>query len=194
MADVPIKKNVARTIYLPGLVSQANTMLFQLTPMLAVGDFQYSIDGGTWTNLATTPDVFPTPGYQVRLQLAQAELNGDQINIRWSDAAGAQWCDGSLLILTTTNQTGDLATQANIGTAGAGLTAIPYPTITIPDSIAADGAMPTLTQAIYEILQFLTEKSVTSTTLTVKKPDGSTSLMTFTLDSATTPTAITRAS
>jgi hypothetical protein len=112
MADIPIKKNVARTIYLPGLVSQANTMLFQLTPTLAVGDFQYSIDGGTWTNLATTPDVFPTPGYQVRLQLAQAELNGDQINIRWSDAAGAQWCDGSLMILTSTKQTGDIPSAA----------------------------------------------------------------------------------
>jgi hypothetical protein len=64
----------------------------------------------------------------------------------------------------------------------------------LADSVATDGTRPTMAQAIYEIVQFLTEKSITSTTLTVKKVDGSTSLMTFTLDSATTPTSITRAS
>jgi hypothetical protein len=67
-------------------------------------------------------------------------------------------------------------------------------TDTLPDSVATDGSQPTIAQALYEILQFLTEKSVSSTTLTVKKPDGSTALMTFTLDSATSPTSITRAS
>lgn len=66
-------------------------------------------------------------------------------------------------------------------------------TDTIPDSVSVDGSLPTLTQAIYEILQFLTEKSLTSTTLTVKKVNGSSALMTFTLDSATAPTSITRA-
>ena len=64
----------------------------------------------------------------------------------------------------------------------------------LPDSYATDGTQPTFAQAVLEILQFLTEKSVSSTTVTVKKPDGATSAMTFTLDSATTPTAITRAS
>ncbi len=44
------------------------------------------------------------------------------------------------------------------------------------------------------INQFLTERAVSSTTVTVKKVDGSTSLMTFTLDDATSPTSITRAS
>jgi hypothetical protein len=107
MSDVPIKKNVARTIFIPGLVSQADTKLFQVNPTIASGDFKYSLDGGAWTNLATLPDVYPASGTQVRLQLAQAELNGDQLDIRWSDAAGAEWCDGSLMILTATLQTGD---------------------------------------------------------------------------------------
>lgn len=62
----------------------------------------------------------------------------------------------------------------------------------IPDSVAADGVLPTLTQAIYEMLQFLTEKAVVGTTLTVNKVNGSTALMTFTLDDASNPTAITR--
>lgn len=64
---------------------------------------------------------------------------------------------------------------------------------TIADSYAADGAQPTIAQAILAIQQFLTEKSVTSTTVTVKKPNGSTTAFTLTLDSATTPTSITRA-
>jgi hypothetical protein len=65
-------------------------------------------------------------------------------------------------------------------------------TDTIPDSYAAHEAQPTISQAVLEILQFLTEKSVTSTTVTVNKPDGSTAVMAFTLDSATAPTSITR--
>ena len=52
---------------------------------------------------------------------------------------------------------------------------------------------PTIAQAVLMILQWLTEKDVSGTTMTVKKPDGSTTAMTFTLNSET-PTSITRAS
>jgi hypothetical protein len=62
----------------------------------------------------------------------------------------------------------------------------------LPDSYAAHEAQPTMSQAVLEILQFLTEKAVSSTTVSVKKPDGSTAVMEFTLDSATAPTSITR--
>jgi hypothetical protein len=57
----------------------------------------------------------------------------------------------------------------------------------------ADGAAPTTAQALFMILQSLTEFAIASTTITVKKLDGSTSAATFTLDSATTPTSRTRA-
>lgn len=62
----------------------------------------------------------------------------------------------------------------------------------IPDSVSADGAFPSAVQALYEIRQFLFERAVSSTTVTIKKPDGSTSLMTFTLNDGTAPTSITR--
>lgn len=65
-------------------------------------------------------------------------------------------------------------------------------TDTIPDSIAADGSASTIAQAIYLMLQFLTEKAVSGTTVTVNKPDGTTALATFTLDDGTSPTSITR--
>lgn len=64
----------------------------------------------------------------------------------------------------------------------------------IADSVATDGNRPTIAQALLELTRFLMERSVSSTTMTVKKEDGTTASMTFTLDSATAPTAITRAS
>lgn len=65
-------------------------------------------------------------------------------------------------------------------------------TDTIPDSYAADGVQPTIAQAMLAIHQFLTEKSVTGTTVSVMKPDGVSTVMTFTLNNGTTPTSITR--
>lgn len=67
-------------------------------------------------------------------------------------------------------------------------------TVALTESYAADGAAPTLAQAVFAIQQFLQEKSISGTTLTVKKLDGSTTAMTFTLSDATTPTSVTRAS
>ena len=62
----------------------------------------------------------------------------------------------------------------------------------LTDSVPADGALPTLRQASYMIGQFLFERDVSGTTLTVKKVNGSTTLMTFTLNDASAPTSITR--
>lgn len=104
--------------------------------------------------------------------------------------------------------TGILADTAEIGAAGAGLTAIPWNAswdaqvesevadaleATIADSIPADGSRPSVKQALYMLTQFMLEKSVSGTTVTVKKPDGTTALFTLTLDDATSPASITRA-
>ncbi len=63
----------------------------------------------------------------------------------------------------------------------------------LADSIPADGSRPSLRQAIYMGIQFLVEREVVGTTLTIKKVNGATALFTCTLNDATTPTAITRA-
>lgn len=63
----------------------------------------------------------------------------------------------------------------------------------VPDSVPSDGSRPSIKQALYLLTQFMLERSVSGTTLTVKKPDGSTTLVTLTLDDATTPQSITRA-
>lgn len=67
-------------------------------------------------------------------------------------------------------------------------------TTALTESYAADGAAGTLSQILFGLQAFLQEKAVSGTTLTVKKLDGSTTAMTFTLNDATTPTSITRAS
>jgi len=101
---------------------------------------------------------------------------------------------------------------ANIGTAGAGLTALgdtrianldanvssraaPSDILTtaLTESYATLHSAPTLTQLLLEIRAHHSEKSTTGTTTTLKKIDGSTSAMTFTLDSSSAPTSITRA-
>jgi hypothetical protein len=65
-------------------------------------------------------------------------------------------------------------------------------TTAMTEAYAAEGGTLTIAQALHEILQFLTEKTVSGTTVTVKKRDGSTTGATYTLNDATTPTAITR--
>lgn len=68
------------------------------------------------------------------------------------------------------------------------------PTTALTESYSTLHAAPTEAQLLFEIRSLLAEKSVTSTTLTAKKIDGSTTAMTFTLDSSSSPTSITRAS
>jgi hypothetical protein len=96
----------------------------------------------------------------------------------------------------------------DIGVAGAGLTAIPWNATwdaevesevadaleaTVADSVPADGTRPSVKQALYILTQFMLERTVSGTTCTVRKPDGSTTLLTLTLNDATTPTSVTRA-
>lgn len=123
---------------------------------------------------------------------------------------------GRLGITGTTSAGGNtptLATQASVDTVDANVDSILVDTgTTIPaqisglndisagdilttalsESYAADGAAPTLSQAVLAIQQFLQERSVNSSTVTVKQLDGSTTAMTFTMDSDTAPTSITR--
>ena len=65
-------------------------------------------------------------------------------------------------------------------------------TTQLTESYAADGAAPTLAQAIFLIQQALTEFAISGTTTTIKKLDGSTTAATLTLDDGTTPTSVTR--
>lgn len=68
-------------------------------------------------------------------------------------------------------------------------------TTAMTEAYAADGAAPTLAQALFQILAREYEFSISGDTLTAKKLDGTTTAMTFTLAPAGGPyTSITRAS
>jgi len=61
------------------------------------------------------------------------------------------------------------------------------------EAVSADNAVPTVAQAFFEILSLLGEFSISGTTITCKKRDGTTTLFTSTLDSSSAPTSRTRA-
>lgn len=62
------------------------------------------------------------------------------------------------------------------------------------ESYAADGAVPTPFQLLLMIWSAIAEATKVGTTVTTRRLDGTTVAMTFTLDSATAPTSVTRAS
>ena len=117
-----------------------------------------------------------------------------------------------------------LVDTAEIGSAGAGLTAVPWNsswdaevqsectdalnaydpptkaemdgmwTTAQTESYASDGAAATPAQLLYMILCSVSEFAISSTTITGKKLDGSTTAMTWTINDASNPTSRTRAS
>lgn len=105
---IPLKKNDANgIIFYICVVSQANPNTFQSSPTIAAGDFKVSIDGGALTNLTTLPVVTPAASKMIKITLSQAEVNGDNITVVWSDAAGAEWCDDYVNLQSAARQLDD---------------------------------------------------------------------------------------
>jgi len=88
---------VAYDFYI-SVVDQANTKLFKSSATIASGDFQVSIDGGSLANLGTLPSVTPAASKIIKVSLSASEMQGTNIVVRWSDAAGSEWCDGMINI------------------------------------------------------------------------------------------------
>jgi hypothetical protein len=102
----------------------------------------------------------------------------------------AEITDGSVLsnLMTKTGDTSDYAyaTDSLEGLAGSWTTAL-------TESYASDGAAATPAQLLYMIYCTVGEFSISDTTITGKKVDGSTTAMTWTINSASSPTSRTRA-
>ncbi len=109
MATYVTPKRATAFVFYTGLVSQADTKLFQSNPTLATGDAKVSIDGGALADLATLPDVDPNSSKLVKVSLSTSEMTGDNIQVILSDASGAEWCDQIINIQTTARQIDDLA-------------------------------------------------------------------------------------
>ena len=112
------------------------------------------------------------------------------------DPAADAVANVTLCATTTTNtdmRGTDSANTVVPDAAGTAATPADILTTALTESYAADGAAGTLSQILFGIQAFLQERSTATTTVTIKKLDGSTTAMTLTLDDATTPTSITRA-
>lgn len=104
---VPAKINTAFIFYV-GLTSQDNGKILQVNPTLAGGDVKVAIDDGAPANLGTLPVVDADFTKRVKVTLASGEMNGGNITVIFSDAAGDEWCDLIVNIQTTANQIDDI--------------------------------------------------------------------------------------
>lgn len=135
-----------------------------------------NVNAKTWNDLATVAlPLIPT-------------VAGRTLDVSAGGEAGVDWANvGSPTTVvglsgTTIKTSTDIATQISA-----------LFTTAMTESYNADGAAPTPAQALFVIMQGITEFAISSTTKTVKKLDGSTTAYTETLDSSTAPTSITRA-
>jgi len=147
---VPPVSGEAFTFYVT-LTSQADTDIFQVNPTLAAGDVTVSTDGGALGNITTLPVVTPALGQQVQVDVSIAEMTGDVIGVLFSDAAGDEWQDLYIEILTDSQQIGDIPTAATIATA---VWAAATRTLTSISAIASDiwgAATRTLTQSASQV-------------------------------------------
>lgn len=111
----PIKNGAGGWIGYVSLAPRTANGQWQSNPTLASGDVKISIDGGSLTNLTTLPAVTPASSKLVKITLSQAETNGDNLTIIFSDASGAEWCDLTINLQTVARQIDDLAYPATSG-------------------------------------------------------------------------------
>src|SRR2546428_8929502 len=163
------KKNTQFIFYL-SLVSQADTKLFQSNPTLAAGDVKVSTDGGAFANLGTLPAVTPASGRGLKVPLSAGEMNGDNVLVVFSDAAGAEWCALSISIQTSANQIDDLATPAQVNTEVLDVMTVD----TLAElAQAAPAATPTFRTAVMLMYMALRNKlTVSSTTKKIHNDSG----------------------
>lgn len=178
---------------------------------IAGGGYSYTLAQGSNTVAGDYLFIFSTAGTaDVKHVAAVASVVG------WLATAGGTTLAASQTTNITGNITGNLSgsvgsvtgavgsVTGNVGgnVAGSvgsvtGLTANAIATAllaaTVTEGYSAEGDEPTLSEILTEIAGFLMRKSASGTTLTVKDLAGG-DAMTFTLNSATAPTSITRAS
>ncbi|MGR3303799.1 MAG: hypothetical protein ACUZ8I_15040, partial [Candidatus Scalindua sp.] len=94
------KKNVSYEFDI-ALIDTADTGAFKAAPTLATGDFKVSTDNGALADLTTLPVVSPAGSIIVKINLSQAEMNGNKIMVQCIDAAGAEWDDVLIFIDAT---------------------------------------------------------------------------------------------
>lgn len=174
-----MKKNVAGQVIGAQMVSATDGSAFTGSVTVAV-----TIDAGTQAtgSVGSGACTHEGNGYHTYAP-AQAETNGDLVAFTFT---GTGAVPATIQVYTSV----DANVLTNSDKTGYALSAAGSAALT--ESYAADGAAATLPQLLYMLLALLSEVSVSGTTLTAKKLDGSTTAGTFTINDATDPTSITR--
>lgn len=214
------KYGVETDIYFPLIDAGTNDFAQTGDYTFASGDAKIIKDGGAAANTTNNPSVIAMGEAAMwKLTLTATEMQAAIVCVTISDAATKAVEDQAIIIATYGNASAEHAIDLD-DSVRAGLTALPNAaadaagglpisdaggldmdnmvgnllTTQMTEAYAADGVAPTLAQALFAIMQQGGEFAISGTTITVKKLDGSTAAMTFTLDDDTNPTSRTRAS
>lgn len=130
---------------------------------------------------------------------AAVDTSSAQLGVNVVNAAGTAWGSGAI---TAASIATDAITAAKIAADAIGASELASDAVTeivtgvlttaMTESYSTDGSTATVAQALYLIMQALTESSISSTTWTIKKLDGTTTAATLTLNSSSAPTSVTR--
>lgn len=140
MADYSDPKRATAYRFTLSLYARSDNQI-KTTPTLAAGDVKVSKDNGATANITTLPAETPASSGILQVDLSGTEMTADLVTVIFRDAAGAEWNDVAVHIAPSPVQMGDLATAADlatvdtvvdailvdtaeIGAAGAGLTAL----------------------------------------------------------------------
>lgn len=136
-----LKKNTATVLY-TALAHPSDADLFITNPTLAAGDARISIDGAAFANLGTLPAVTPAGDIAVKIVLAQAEMNGDNIVILFDDQTATEEWQAHMITIRTRAVTADdlvrSTTPANSLTVDASGRAAADAVAISGDTVAAD--------------------------------------------------------
>lgn len=163
--------------------------------LTALGDTRLgNLDAAVSTRLASASYAAPldAAGTRTAVGLASANLDTQLGNIvADTNELQTDWTDGGrldVILDARASQTSvdDVPTNAEL--AAAIITGL---TTALTEGYRGTGATGSVRDLLYELLANITEFTITSTTKTAKKLDGSTTAKTYTLNDATTPTGIT---
>lgn len=82
------------TFYVPGVISVADTLSFQITPTIAAGDFKRKIDGAALANFTNIPVVDNTGETAIKFVCTATEMTCDNLPWRGVDQTSPkEWMD-----------------------------------------------------------------------------------------------------
>lgn len=94
---IPVKGEAY--IFTVSLVDNNSPEDFLANPTIEAGDFQISIDGSVFANVAALPTVTPAGDITVRVSLTSIEMDGEKVTIKGIDqTAPKDWQDVSIFI------------------------------------------------------------------------------------------------